>query len=275
MLVSGRVTRSQDAAPGVGLLAFHAPEVAAGYIPGSFVHLKTGDASTILRRPFSIARVRGDEVVLLYRIIGVGTEWMRARVPGDALDVMGPLGRGFVLRQGRRRTLFVGGGLGIAPLLGLAEALRAGGDDSAGEALLGARSKHDLFGDALTEGVPHLTWQIATDDGSAGFHGNVVALTKKRIEELRGAEGDGALSADRLAVYASGPEPMLEALAHVCEPFGIDLQVSMEAHMGCAVGACRACGVVTYKDRSRLNGRVCKEGPVFDAGEILWEEVGR
>ncbi len=275
LLEVGRVTGSRDAAPGVGLLVIESPQVAAAYEPGSFVHLKTGDASSILRRPFSIARVRGREIVLLYRIIGAGPEWLRARVPGDAVDVMGPLGRGFALRADARRTLLVGGGLGIAPLLGLAERLRGAGSHGPAEALLGVRSSTDLFGAALTDGVPHLEWHLATDDGSSGFAGNVVGLLRARLDALTAEGGGAALQPGALAVYASGPEPMLEAAAHVCVPRGIDLQVSMEAHMGCAVGACRACGIVTYKDESRLNGRVCKEGPVFDANEILWERVGR
>lgn len=275
LLEIGRVTQSRDAAPGVGLLAFTSPEIAARYEPGSFVHLKTGDASSILRRPFSIARVRGDEIILLYRIIGGGTEWMRARIPGDPIDAMGPLGRGFTLRSAAKRTLLVGGGLGIAPLLGLAEALRAAGHVAPTEALLGVRGRTDVFGPALTDGLPHLEWRLATDDGSEGFRGNVVGLLKSRLAELEEAGGASSLTRNALAVYASGPEPMLEAAAHVCVPRGVDLQVSMEAHMGCAVGACRACGIVTYKDTSRLNGRVCKEGPVFEAAEILWEGVGR
>ncbi len=275
LLEIGRVTRSVDAAPGVGLLAFESPMIAARYTPGSFVHLKTGDTSTILRRPFSIARVRGDEIVLLYRIIGVGTEWMRARRPGDPIDSMGPLGHGFALRTEAHRTILVGGGLGIAPLLGLAEALRDAGQRGPTEALLGVRSESDVFGPALTEGVEHLEWRLATDDGSAGFAGNCVALLSARLAELEAEGGAAALRPGALAIYASGPEPMLEAAAHVCVPRGLDLQVSMEAHMGCAVGACRACGIVTYVDTTRINGRVCKEGPVFDANEILWEGVGR
>lgn len=269
ILEIGTVTRSEDAAPGVGLLAFRAPRTARAYTPGTFVHLKTGDA-TLLRRPFSIARVRGDEVVLLYRIIGAGTEWMRARREGDALDVMGPLGNGFALRPGASRVLLVGGGLGIAPLLGLAEALHAKGYRGPVEALLGVRTKGDVFGDTLTEGVEHLEWHLATDDGSSGFHGHAVQLLERRLAEL-GADA----APDGLAVYAAGPEPMLEAAAHTCVPRGLDLQVSLEAHMGCGVGACRACGIVTWKDPGRLSGRVCREGPVFDAAEILWEEVGR
>jgi dihydroorotate dehydrogenase electron transfer subunit len=267
----GSVRRSEFAAPGVGLLAFRAPGVARGYRPGSFVHLRTGDGLTILRRPFSIARVVGDDVVLLYRIVGSGTDWMRARNFGDPVDVMGPLGRGFELRVRARRSLLVGGGLGIAPLLGLAEALRAGGHDGPIEALLGVRSAGDVFGDALTEGMEGLEWHLATDDGSQGLAGNAVDLLRVRLQALQ----DDGVDARDLAIYAAGPEPMLEAAAHVCVPLGLDLQVSLEAHMGCGVGACRACGIVTYRDESRINGRVCREGPVFDASEIQWEGVGR
>ena len=264
----GEVTRSEDAAPGVALLGIRAPYIARNYRPGCFVHMRTGE-STLLRRPFSITRVIGDELLFLYRIIGVGTEWMRARRRGDEVDLMGPIGNVFDLRVDAERTLLVGGGLGIAPLLGVAEALRDAGAEGPIESLLGIRSAGDVFGPSLTEGVPNLEWRLATDDGSEGFHGNAVQLLDQRLEEI------GADAWPGLAVYAAGPEPMLEAAAHVCLARNLDLQVSMEAHMGCAMGACRACGVVTWKDESRINGRVCKEGPVFDANEILWEGVGR
>jgi dihydroorotate dehydrogenase electron transfer subunit len=272
----GTVTGSEDAAPGVGLLRFRSPRIARGYRPGCFVHLATGDASTLLRRPFSVARVQGDEIVLLYRIIGTGTRWMRSRRPGDPLDAMGPLGNVFRLRTDGTRTLLVGGGLGIAPLLGLAETLRGSGYAGPMEALLGVRSRGDVFGPALTEGAPELDWRLATDDGSEGFAGNAVQLLAQRLDELGvAAPGNGASRGPGagLAVYAAGPEPMLQAAAAVCLPRGLDLQVSMEAHMACGIGACRACGVVPWKDESRIHARVCKEGPVFDASEILWEGV--
>jgi len=262
-MASGTVTRSEDAAPGVGLLGFTCPDVARAYRPGSFVHLRTGDESTVLRRPFSIARVRGDEVILLYRIVGTGTRWMRARRPGDALDLMGPLGTVFTLHTHAPRSLLVGGGLGIAPLLGLAEALSAAGARGPMEALLGVRSRGDVFGDALTEGVPALEWHLATDDGSMGFHGYVGQLLEARLDALAGGPAP--------VIYAAGPEPMLEAVARLCERRGLELQVSMEAHMACGVGACRACGIVPWKDESRIHGRVCREGPVFDASELIWE----
>jgi len=259
----GTVTRSEDSAPGVGLLAFDSPEIARGYRPGRFVHLATGDGTTILRRPFSIARVRGPEIVLLYRIVGTGTRWMRARRPGDPVDAMGPLGRAFELRTAAPRTLLVGGGLGIAPLLGLAETLRSAGYTGPIEALLGVRSRGDVFGPRLREGLEDLDWRLATDDGSEGFRGNVVQLLETRVRELP----------RDLAVYAAGPEPMLVGAARTCLERGLDLQVSMEAHMGCGVGACRACGIVPWRDESRINGRVCREGPVFEARDVLWEAM--
>jgi dihydroorotate dehydrogenase electron transfer subunit len=126
-----------------------------------------------------------------------------------------------------------------------------------------------VFGPALTEGVDDLEWRLATDDGSEGFAGNAVGLLERRLDELA---ADGTPSAD-LALYAAGPEPMLEATARVCLPRNLDLQVSMEAHMGCGVGACRACGIVPWVDPSRIQGRVCKEGPVFHAREIQWERM--
>jgi dihydroorotate dehydrogenase electron transfer subunit len=270
---NGRVTRSEDAAPGVGLLAFACASVARAYRPGAFVHLRTGDSTTILRRPFSIARVRGDEVILLYRIIGTGTRWMRALRPGDAVDLMGPLGNAFRPRTPVGRTVLVGGGLGIAPLLGLAETLAATGGAGRLEALLGVRSRGDVFGPTLTDGLPELEWHLATDDGSAGFAGNAAELLESRLAEWMGGAGAAAAN-ERLAIYAAGPEPMLDAVARICARRGLDLQVSMEAHMACGVGACRACGIVPWKDESRIHARVCREGPVFDAAELLWEGAG-
>jgi len=188
---------------------------------------------------------------------------MRARRPGDPVDAMGPLGRAFELRTAAPRTLLVGGGLGIAPLLGLAESLRSAGYTGPIEALLGVRSRGDVFGPRLREGLEDLDWRLATDDGSEGFRGNVVQLLETRVRELP----------RDLAVYAAGPEPMLVGAARTCLERGLDLQVSMEAHMGCGVGACRACGIVPWRDESRINGRVCREGPVFEARDVLWEAM--
>ncbi len=268
-LATAEVIRSEDAAPGVAILALRAPGIAQTVRSGQFIHLATGDASTLLRRPFSVARVVGDELILLYRIVGVGTQWMRARRPGDRVDVLGPLGRPFTLRTDAAHVLLVGGGLGIAPLLGLSEAFRRAGFDGPIDALLGVRSAGDVFGRTLTEGVDGLEWHLATDDGSGGFTGHAVQLMEARLDVLA-AERPGT---EGVVIYAAGPEPMLAGAAQAGLARGLDVQVSMEAHMACGVGACRACGIVRWVDGSRINGRVCKEGPVFDARDILWEEM--
>ena len=253
----------------MAVLAFRSPEIAAVHFPGRFVHLKTGDASTLLRRPFCVARVIGDEVLVLYRVLGTGTAWMLARRPGDTLDVLGPLGTTFSVRADAKRSLLVGGGLGIAPLLGLAEVLPSpatGGGPI--EALFGVRTAGDVYRPSLVEGIESLDVRLATDDGTEGFAGNAVELLAALLDELA-AEG---VAPGEMAAYAAGPEPMLAATARLAAARGLDLQVSLEAHMACGMGACRACGIVRWADESRINGRVCKEGPVFRAADILWEE---
>lgn len=266
----GLVTRTSELAANVYTLSFESPGIARDCLPGQFVHLATGSGARVLRRPFSIARIRDRELTLIYRVVGEGTRWLRDRRPGDALDTLGPLGRPFALPTDAESVLLVGGGLGIAPLLALAEGLRASGCAAPMEALFGARSVGELFAADLGDAVAGLDWLHATDDGSEGFAGSVVDLLRDRLATAR---SDGA-SAGGVVVYAAGPAPMLRACAAVCVPQGIDLQVSMEAHMACGVGACRACAVVSGPDPEALPWRVCREGPVFDAAEIVWEKVG-
>ena len=265
------MTRAEDVAPGVALLAFSSPRIATAFRPGQFVHVATGDASTLLRRPFSIARVRGEEIQLLYRVVGAGTRWLRDRGLGDSLDVLGPLGRPFALRDAAKRTLLVAGGLGLAPLLGLGERLREIVGAETVEGLLGLRTAGETFAPELTGAAGSVAWGLATDDGSTGHAGTVVDLLERRLAALAAA----GIAPGELALYAAGPEPMLAAAARLCVPRGLDLQVSLEAHMACGVGACRACGIVARADGTPLPDRVCKEGPVFAAADVLWEEVGR
>jgi dihydroorotate dehydrogenase electron transfer subunit len=262
------VLRCDEVAPDVALLHVESPQIAAAYRPGCFVHVKTGDAATILRRPFSIARAAAGRIELLFRIVGAGTAWLRARREGDALDLMGPLGTCFALRSDERRALLVAGGLGLAPLLGLAEALQRKGNGLAVEGLVGVRTKAEVFPPQVLGSPERVPWRLATDDGSAGFHGTVVDLLRERLDAYASEGAPGTMS-----VYAAGPPAMLAATARLCAERRLSLQVTLEAHMGCGVGACRACGIVRTVDRERLTGRVCKEGPVFDAREILWEEM--
>lgn len=224
--------------------------------PGQFVMVKVRDGiEPLLRRPFSIHRTLGvesGEFEILFRAVGTGTRMLAGARVGDAVAVLAPLGRGF--RVEGRRPLLVGGGVGVAPLLFLAEVFLAGG--IVPKLLLGGRRDRDVLchDDFACLSVP---FALATEDGSLGEPGLVTKLLEREL--ARGEHGD--------AVYTCGPMPMLAAIARICGEARVPCQVSLEAHMACGVGACLGC-VVPGTRASYL--RVCKEGPVFDAYEVRW-----
>lgn len=222
--------------------------------PGQFVHIKCGDG-LLLRRPISVCSCREDDpddrLTIVFQVRGEGTAWLADRDQGDTLDVLGLLGNGFRMeREGR--YLLVGGGIGVPPMLGCAQ--YTGGKSTA---ILGFRSKEKaiLTGIFQDECARLL---IATDDGSLGCHGFVDALVRQELEEDRAYD----------AVLACGPRPMLRSVAKAAGQFGVPCQVSMEERMGCGIGACLVCAC-DMRDGTRRH--VCKDGPVFDAGEVDWD----
>jgi dihydroorotate dehydrogenase electron transfer subunit len=225
--------------------------------PGQFVMVKVSDGiDPLLRRPFSIHRVPGaesGEFEILFRAVGSGTRLLARAHLGDRLAVLAPLGRGF--RVSGRRPLLVGGGIGVAPLLFLAERFLERG--ARPKLLLGGRRDRDILchDDFACLAVP---FALATEDGSLGEPGLVTRLLEKELARNGGAD----------AVFACGPTPMLAAIAGICARAGVPCQLSMEAHMACGVGACLGCVV---KGASVAYLRVCKEGPVFDAEELSWD----
>lgn len=221
--------------------------------PGQFVHVRCGEG-LLLRRPISICNwsVDRDLIRMVFEARGEGTAWLAQRQVGDRLDVMGPLGRGFDMEP-NGRYLLVGGGIGVPPMLGCA---MHGGRDHV--AILGFRSAQNAM--MLEEfsrccsGV-----RVATDDGSMGHHGFVDALVREELEK------DSSFT----AVLACGPKPMLRSVARAAEAFGVPCQVSMEERMGCGVGACLVCACKSSDGHYK---HVCKDGPVFDAREVDWNE---
>ena len=221
--------------------------------PGQFVHVKCGEG-LLLRRPISVCScqedVPNDFIAIAFEVRGDGTRWLAQRKVGDTLDVMGMLGNGFSVKP-KGRYLLVGGGIGIPPMRGCAQAT-----EGRSTAILGGRSKdklilQDCFKDECAKVL------IATADGSLGHHGFVDALVRQELEQDKGYDG----------VLACGPKPMLRNVAKVAEEFGIPCQVSMEERMGCGVGACLVCAC-DMADGSRKH--VCKDGPVFDSKEVDW-----
>lgn len=207
----------------------------------------------LLRRPLSVQDCRPGELALLYRVAGRGTAQLAGRKPGGSVDVLGPLGRGFPLPAGRQAIL-VAGGIGAAPLFYLARTLHAEGKDVF--FLFGARDQEGLY---LAGELASVTakLQLATEDGSAGYHGLVTDLLPPEQ------------SYPAAPVFACGPTAMLRTVATLCREARRECFVSLESRMACGVGACLGCVVETSRGGQREYARVCVEGPVFRGEEVF------
>ena len=240
-------------------LEFESGVIAGGALPGQFVNIKVGDdVEPLLRRPLSIHWIEGSRVRFFYEAVGIGTQILSGRRPGELLDVIGPLGNGFSVPgkakgTGPKLPIVVAGGMGGAPLLFLAKKIRS----SKPLVLIGARTKSKVLCAQEFKALGNAV-KIATDDGSAGFKGRVTELLS---QVLREAKTEGGFS-----LYACGPRPMLKAVSKIACDNNIDSQLSLEEHMACGIGACLGCVVATKSGYKR----VCKDGPVFSGKELTW-----
>ena len=287
-----RVTGAQVLAEGVYslTLAFPADAIPREIRPGQFVGVFTGDPSALLMRPISICEWDGcaGKLRLVYRTAGKGTRAISRLRAGDAVEVLGILGNGYdVPALTGKRVLLLGGGIGAPPMLGLAQALRRANDEEpeavrplaekgqgrADHAAADAVSKkalvtsvmgyrtNDLFLTKEFAAAGRLV--VATDDGTAGFHGNAV-------EAARDLAGRKKEPFD--VICACGPLPMLRAVRTFASETGIPAYISLEERMACGVGACLGCVVKTKAEDAHShvhNARVCTEGPVFFAEDVV------
>jgi dihydroorotate dehydrogenase electron transfer subunit len=237
-------------------LTLSAPQIASTALPGQFVMAACGPfQDPLLRRPFSIHRSNGaDAIQLLIRVIGKGTDLLARAQPGQTLSLIGPLGKGFDSTPDRPICL-VGGGIGIAPLLFLAERMRmrqVGAFSCL--ALLGSRSGAELTPLVTEFNALGCQVETATDDGSLGHHGLVTDLLAGQLARVH-------------RVATCGPQPMMATVAGLCRTAGVPCEASLEAHMACGLGACLGC-TVHGTDGRYLH--VCKSGPVVNAEEVAW-----
>jgi len=257
------VVSQQEIGRGYWRLTLRAPGIARSARPGQFVHLRLPglDPAYLLRRPFSLHKVAGETIAILYKVIGVGTKAMVRLEPKSRLNVMGPLGNGFPPVPSGVTPLLIGGGYGSAPLFFLAE--RSG---TRGIVFLGGRSQEDLLGGSDFE---TLGWEVqtATEDGTAGKRGLVTDLLTEWLEAHPG---------DPTEWYACGPDGMLKAVALLAERKGVRAWLSLDRRMGCGAGVCLACVVRVRRSPAEGGGwkwaRVCQDGPVFESREVIWEE---
>ncbi|QKT04244.1 dihydroorotate dehydrogenase electron transfer subunit [Ectothiorhodospiraceae bacterium 2226] len=281
LLVEDAEVLSQQGYPGDQyVLRVQAPRIAARAQPGSFAHI-TCDPLLPMRRPLSIMRVSPEAgwVDFLYKALGTGTNLLARRVPGERISLIGPIGVPFQPEPGRPRALLLGGGVGIPPMIFLAEHLRALGGHRP-LVLMGSEvpfpftaRPSQIMLPGMPEGViaamPLMEdWKIpsrlATKQGYPGcFDGYVPELARQWLNAL-----DAPARAE-VAIYACGPHPMLEATARLGAEFDVPCQVSLEEFMACAVGGCAGCVVEVQTATGAAMKRVCVDGPVFAARSVF------
>lgn len=252
---------NEEAGAGIWIMTLEAPEIAAHALPGQFVHTRIpGMEGHILRRPFGVYEAYPEEgtIDIMYQVLGFGTEHMTTLEPGDEVEVIGPVGRGWQPPQGCGKALLVAGGVGSAPIHPLVCQLKAQGADVT--AILGAQTEEALvarrrFGKAL--GCEPL---CSTDDGSFGRAGFCTPLVQEALDEAAAAGEPFDY------VACCGPEPLMKIVARMAADAGVLCEVSLEKRMACGVGACLSCVVDTTAGKKRA----CVDGPVFPSTEVVW-----
>lgn len=278
ILVEDAAILSHDAFDGDQyVLRVAAPGCAARALPGQFAHI-TVDPQRPMRRPISIMRVSADEgwVDFLYKVVGEGTALLAQRRPGETLSTMGPIGVPFDVCH--RRPLLIGGGVGMPPMICIAESLKGG--DKQPFVILGSEVPFpftprpsqfvvDGIPDGVIAAMPLLEdWGIPSRltslQGYAGCHqGYVTDLAREWLDSLDDdARGE-------VGVYACGPHPMLEAVVGLARDYALPVQVSLEEFMACAVGGCAGCVVEVATENGPAMKRVCVDGPVFDGYAVF------
>jgi len=294
--VEARVIANTRLSQDYNVIALAAPDIASSSAPGQFVMVKLGRGSApLLRRPFSVFEVLRSHgsiigLTLLSKRVGTTTEMLFEAVEGDVVSCLGPLGRPYQLLDPPAEAWMVAGGVGLAPFATLADAL---GDRGVAVTLFyGARGARELF---------YLDWfqsrgvrvLLATEDGTAGDKGRVtIPLERELLAAVGGTQAidrpsasssgspaessperlSGQPSERDIMIYACGPEPMLEAVAHLAAQYSRPSQLSVERVMGCGLGGCYSC-VIPVRDDSggQRYVRSCIGGPVFSGNEIVWD----
>ena len=262
------------------IMRIRAPKCAAAAEPGNFVHI-TCDDTLPMRRPLSIMRVEDDCIEVLYKIVGDGLRWLSKKRAGDTVSVLGPIGKPFRPSAERPNALLIGGGVGIPPMVFLADYLRKHASDWTPLAILGSEIPFpfELQSSAIAApwieddisatmplfenwGIPCRLATLAGFDGC--FDGYVTDLADRWLSTL---------SADEISkteVFTCGPTPMLKAVAALAAKYDVPCQVSLEEFMACAVGGCAGCTVRINTPQGEAMKRVCVDGPVFEASSVIW-----
>jgi len=266
------VASNVEVMPGIHLMWIEAPNIACSVLPGQFITVRCGDFT--LRRPLSVHQVSSREIALLFKVTGKGTLWLSQRQKRDRIDILSPLGRGFSIEPGARNLLLVAGGIGIAPLVFL---MQCASSQHQITLIHGASTAAQLYPSAMPKIGP----------SSAGKKRSKLSPLPKGVQFIPvtedGSMGKKGMATDILPdfldwadqVYACGPADMYKAMAGMswrAKRSNLKLrkcQVSLEVRMGCGFGACYGCTINTKKGLKQ----VCRDGPVFELDDIIWQEV--
>ena len=258
-----------------------APKTAAMASPGTFVHIQCDDM-IMMRRPLSIMRANSTHgwIEVLYKILGTGLKALTGKKPGEIISSIGPIGKGFTPNPQRPKSLLIGGGVGIPPMIFLAEYLKDDNRDWDPLMIMGSEIPFPFVLEESKIPTPWLAenimntmplmekWLIPTRLASLNnfdgtYRGFVTGLANQYIKSLTREERD------KVEIFACGPTPMLKAVAKLAEKFNLPCQISLEEFMACAVGGCAGCTVLTHNEQGTAMKRVCVDGPVFNAKEIF------
>ncbi|MBN1383394.1 MAG: dihydroorotate dehydrogenase electron transfer subunit [Elusimicrobia bacterium] len=259
------------------LLTFSDKQISESTKPGQFIMIKIDNDEIFLRRPFSICGINSDRFDVLFKVVGRGTEFLSCSKPGDVFNIIGPLGNGFPLPSTPYSLppVLIAGGTGIASILLLSQFLKA--SNMKCNVFLGAKTKKEIM---LEKNLKKCGGNvvISTEDGSYGKEGLITDIFALHLSSAICPLRSRLSEASHLSsvVYACGPRPMLEKVSKICNKYNLKCFVSLEEKMGCGIGTCMGCAVKVIAHRSSVIGhkfeyrRVCKDGPVFDAKEIVW-----
>lgn len=263
------------------VLRVHAPEIAARAEPGSFAHVQV-NPNRPLRRPISIMRTdpHSGSVEFLYKVFGEGTKLLSQRKVGEKLNILGPIGNAFVPHLERSRPLLIGGGVGIPPMIFMADRLRAIHGAYNPFVIMGSEVPFPfqsrpsrimvpgIAADAIAA-MPLLEdWgiasRLASQQGYPGcFEGYVTDLARQWLDALSEEQRQ------EVEIFSCGPHPMLDAVAKLAADYNLPCQVSMEEFMACGVGGCAGCVVEVRTEDGPAMKRICVDGPVFDARTVF------
>ena len=250
-----KILSNTDLAHNIHSLRFETNSSLNYSVPGQFINIKVqGENAPFFRRPFSISQQDNESTEIIFEVVGRGTYYLSCLEAGDYIDLVGPLGNGFTFDMAKSNFLLVGGGIGIPPLLFLAQKMNEKG--IAPTFLAGFRSARNNF-------LTHLigTALISTNDGTAGYHGYITDILIDKLAECKTDH-----------IYACGPEPMLKKVSEISDKSEIPCSLSVEKVFGCGTGICLGCIVESSLKCYTATGKryllCCHDGPVFDSTDI-------